>query len=83
MSEKVIELWSARFVGRDNLTVENCIAYIKCGCNLIAEADEAAHQVAVARYQAATALMYIAKGAEAVVFEIKEPLRVVEPKSGV
>src|SRR5262249_28886007 len=45
---------------------------------LIAEADEAAHQVAVARDHAAAPPLEITERAKAVVFEIKEPLRIVE-----
>jgi hypothetical protein len=35
VSEKVIKLRSARFVGCNDLTVENCVAHIECGCNLV------------------------------------------------
>ena len=37
-SEQVIELRSACFVDGDDLTVENRVAHIECGCNLVAEA---------------------------------------------
>src|SRR5262245_11966604 len=52
-AEKIIKLRAARFVGCDDLAVENCVAHIECGVNLVAEAGETAHQVAVARDQAA------------------------------
>jgi hypothetical protein len=77
-SEQLIELRPACFVGCDDLTVENRVAYIGCGCNLVGEAGEAAHRVAVARDQAAAPLLEIAERAEAIVFEVKEPPRIVE-----
>ena len=75
---KIIELWSASFVGCDDLSVENCFVHIKRSCNLLAETGEPAHQVAVARNEAAVTLLVIAEGPEAVVFDIKEPPRIVE-----
>jgi hypothetical protein len=42
------------------------------------ETGKAAHRIAVARDQAAVALLEIAERAEAVVFEIEEPLGIVE-----
>ena len=46
--------------------------------NLIAEAFEAMHRVAVARDQATVPLLKIAERAEAIVFEIEEPFGVIE-----
>jgi hypothetical protein len=72
----------AFFVGCDDLTVEYRVAHSERGCNLVAEVGEAAHQVAVARDHAAATLREIAEAAKAVVFEIKEPLRVVDCSQG-
>src|SRR6516164_6513658 len=54
------------------------VVHIKRGCNLVAEAGEAVHRVAVARDQEAASLLEVAERAKAVVFEIKEPLGIVE-----
>jgi len=45
---------------------------------LIAERLEAAQDIAVARDEAATALLDVAQRTKPVVFELKEPFRVVE-----
>src|SRR5215471_4519461 len=47
VSEKVVELWSAGFVGRDHLAVENGIVDVKCGRHLLGEPVEPPQRVAV------------------------------------
>jgi hypothetical protein len=62
-------LWSAGLVDRDHL---------ERGRHLVAERLEAAQDVAVARDEAATALLDVAQRSKPIVFELKEPFGVVE-----
>ena len=51
---------------------------VEHGRHLVAQRLEAAQDIAVARDEAAAALLNIAQTPEAIVFELKEPFRVVE-----
>ena len=48
------------------------------GTNLVGERVETAHDIAIARDQAAAALLDVAQRAKRVVFEVEEPVRVIE-----
>jgi hypothetical protein len=71
--KEVVELWSAGFVGRDYLSIENSVINVEQGGKLVAKPAEAVHRVAVARYETAAAMLKIGNSPEAIVFAVKEP----------
>ena len=77
-SEQLVELWSTGLVGRDHLAIDYRFVDIEQPASLVGERVETAQDVAVARDKVAAALLDIAQTPEAIVFELKEPFRVVE-----
>ena len=77
-SEQLVELWSTGLVGRDHLAVDYRFVDVERGRHLVAECLETAQDIAVARDEAAAALLKIAEATEAIIFELKEPFGVVE-----
>jgi hypothetical protein len=77
-AEQLVELGSATLVGRDYLAIDDGFVDIKQPANLVGERLETAQDIAVARDEAATAMLKIAEAPEPIVFELKEPFRVVE-----
>ena len=75
---EVVELWSTSLVDRDHLAVDYGLVDIEDGSDLLAERLETAQDVAVARDDAATALLKIAQAPKAIVFELEEPFGVIE-----
>jgi len=65
-------------VGGDHLAVDYRFVDIEHGRHLVAERLEAAQNVAVARDEAATALLDVAQRSKPIVFEVEEPFRVIE-----
>ena len=77
-AQEVVEHRPAGLVGRDHLTVDYRFVDIEQPANLVAERLETAQDVAVARDEAATALLDVAQRSKAIVFEVEESFRVVE-----
>jgi hypothetical protein len=77
-AEQFVELWSAGLVGHDHLAVDYRLVNVEYGGQLVGQNLETAHDVAVARDEAATALLKVEETPEAIVFELKEPFRAVE-----
>jgi hypothetical protein len=77
-AEKLVELWSAGLVGGDYLAVDNGVVNVEGGRHIVAERLEAAQDIAVARDEAATALLDVTQRSKPIVFEIEEPFRVIE-----
>ena len=75
---EVVELWSTSLVDRDHLAVDYGLVDVEDGSDLLAERLETAQDVAVARDDAATALIKIAQAPKAIAFELKEPFGVIE-----
>jgi len=77
-SEQLVELWSTGLVGRDHLAVDYRFVDVEHGRHLIGERLETTQDIAVARNEAATALLKIAEAPKPIVFEVEEPVGVVE-----
>jgi len=60
-AEQLVELRSAALVGRDHLAVENGVVDIEEPANLVGQRVETSKHVAIARNEAATALLDIAE----------------------
>ena len=65
-------------MGFDHLAVDYRVVDVEHSCHLRAERLETAQDVAVARDDAATALLKIAQAPKAIVFELEEPFGVIE-----
>jgi len=70
-------MWSAGLVDHDHLAVDYRLVNVEYGGHLVGQNLETAHDVAVARDEAATALLDIAQRTKPVIFELKEPVGVV------
>jgi len=77
-SEELGELWPAAVVVCDHLAIENGVVKVEQSGKRGAELVKAVEVVAVARDQAAAAMLEIGEGAEAIVLEVEEPVGIVE-----
>ena len=75
-SQQIIKSWSAGLIGCDDLTVDYRIVDGERRCYLAGESVEAVEDVAVARDQAAAAVLEIAEASEPVIFEVEQPVRI-------
>ena len=71
-------MWSAGLVDHDHLAVDYRLVNVEYGGRLVGQNLETAHDVAVARDEAATARLKVAEAPEVIVLELKEPFGVVE-----
>jgi len=65
-------------MGFDHLAVDYRVVDVEHSCHLRAERLETAQDVAVARDEAATALLDVAQRTKPIVFEVEEPVGVIE-----
>jgi hypothetical protein len=72
-AEQLVELWSAGLIDHDHLAVDYGFVDAEHGRRLLAERLETAQDIAVARDEAATALLDVAQRTKSIVFEVEEP----------
>jgi hypothetical protein len=77
-AEEIVKLRSAGFVGSDHLAVNYRIVDVELGRQRAGEHIEAAQQVPIARDQAVVSGLDVIERAEAVVFDIEEPIGAIE-----
>ena len=77
-SEQLVELWSTGLVGRDHLAVDYRFVDVERGRHPVAERLETAQDIAVARNDTAAALLDVAQRTKPIVFEVEEPVGVIE-----
>jgi hypothetical protein len=77
-AEEIVKLRSAGFVGSDHLAVNYRIVDVELGRQRAGERIEAGQEIPIARDQAVVARLDVIERAEAVVFDIEEPIGVIE-----
>lgn len=79
VEQEILELWSPVLVQAHNLAIQHGSAYVRqLACDRRAKLTEGRERIAVTRDQMAPAITQTGERTEAVVLQLKQPVRIIE-----